>query len=116
MAAVWVALGLPWWLAALALVREGLIGLLVAVKLLVPSVRRRHLPIQAMLLGKVTTAAQFIFFAVVLLDLRGAWTGAAVAAATLGLLAGIQYALRATRALQGEPLSALAGRRKVELR
>jgi len=100
MAAVWVALGPPWWLAALALVREGAVGLLVAVKQVAPSLRHRRLPTGALPAGKATTVAQFGLFVVVLLDMRAAWLGTAIAAAVLGLLAGIQYGRRAARALR----------------
>lgn len=99
-AAVWVALGPPGWLAALALTREGVLGLLVAAKFLVPSLRHRHFSTRALWLGKATTAAQFLLLAAVLLDVRRAWTATAVAAAALGLMAGIQYAVRAVRSLE----------------
>jgi hypothetical protein len=51
-------------------------------------------------LGKVTTCAQFLVLAVVLVDARSWWLGSAVLSAVLGALAGAQYTQRAVKAVR----------------
>lgn len=99
-AAVWLALGPPWWLAAVAATREVAVALLLLGKLLRPSTRARSVPWRALLAGKATTVAQFGLFLAVLLDYRPAWPWLALAAGALGLVAGVQYAVRAVRAMR----------------
>jgi cardiolipin synthase len=95
--AVWAAFGLPWWLAALAATRELVLFPLVVARFAVPRLRERHLPWKAKALGKATTVAQFALFASVLLRLEGLRLPLALAAAVLGLGAGVQYTLRAAK-------------------
>lgn len=97
--AVWVAFQPPWWLAALAATREVVLLPLVVARFVVPSLRERHLPWKAKSLGKATTVAQFALFLAVLLGQPALWTPLAVASAVLGLGAGVQYLLRARKAL-----------------
>jgi cardiolipin synthase len=101
--AVWMAHGPAWWLGVLAATREFILLGLVAVRFAVPSLRERHVPFKAKLLGKATTVAQFFLFGAVLLQLESAWFPLSVLAAVLGLGAGVQYAVRAARLLKLPP-------------
>lgn len=97
--AVWVAFEPAWWLAALAATREVVLLPLVVARFVVPGLRERHLPWKAKSLGKATTVAQFALFMSVLLGWTFLLVPFAVAAAVLGLGAGVQYTLRAAKLL-----------------
>ena len=97
--AVWLAIGPPWWLAAVAAARELIIAAMLLVKVLVPGLRRRVIPYHAMIAGKATTATQFLLFAAVMLGVQAAWPWLACLAGALGVVAGGQYLLRAIRTL-----------------
>ena len=75
---------------------------LVVARFAVPSLRERHLPWKAKSLGKATTVAQFALFMSVLLRLEFLLLPFAVAAAVLGLGAGVQYTLRAAKLLSAQ--------------
>lgn len=100
--AVWVAFEPAWWLAALAATREVVLLPLVVARFAVPSLRERHLPWKAKSLGKATTVAQFALFMSVLLRLEFLLLPFAIAAAVLGLGAGVQYTLRAAKLLSAQ--------------
>lgn len=98
-AAIWLVVGPPWWLAALAGTREILVASSLAVKWLRPSLRHRPIPWRALASGKAATVAQFAFFAAVLFQQQPTWPWLASLAGALGVIAGGQYLLRAARAL-----------------
>lgn len=97
--AVWFVHAPPWWMALVASARELLLLPLVTAKVLVPSLRNRHVPFRAKLLGKATTVAQFALFAAVLSGWREAWAPLAVTCGVLGAAASVQYTVRAVKAL-----------------
>ena len=101
--AVWVTQGPPWWLAAVASAREAAVALLLLLRLVVPSARGRRFPWRALVSGKATTVAQFALFFGVLLGARWAWPWLAGLAGALGVVAGVQYSVRALRALRSPP-------------
>lgn len=97
--AVWVARGPPVWMAVVASAREVVLLPLVIARFVVPRLRKGGIPWRAMLLGKVTTVAQFVLFAAVLGGWRDAWLPLTLLCGGLGLAAGVQYSLRAWRSL-----------------
>jgi cardiolipin synthase len=97
--AVWVAQGPPVAMAVVASMRELVLLPLVLARFVVPRLRQGGIPWRAMLLGKATTVAQFALFAAVLGEWRAGWWPLAGLCGVLGLGAGLQYSLRAWRAL-----------------
>lgn len=97
--AVWVAHQPPVWMALVASAREVVLLPLVVARFAVPRLRKGGIPWRAMLLGKATTVAQFALFAAVLWDWRAGWLPLTLVCGALGLGAGVQYSLRAWRAL-----------------
>ena len=97
--AVWVTRQPPLWMALVASTREVVLLPLVIARFSVPRLRKGGIPWRAMLLGKATTVMQFALFAAVLAGWRAAWTPLAVACGVLGVGAGLQYLLRAWRAM-----------------
>lgn len=97
--AVWVAQGPPVWMALVASSREVVLLPLVIARFVVPRLRKSDIPWRAMMLGKATTVAQFVLFAAVLAGWREWWLPLTVICGVLGLGAGLQYSLRAWRAV-----------------
>lgn len=100
LAAVWVVRAPPIWMAVVASLRELVVLALAIVRFTWPRARQRSLPWRAMIFGKATTVSQFALFAAVLANARGLWVPLTVLCGVLGVAAGVQYALRAWRALQ----------------
>ena len=98
--AVWVAHAPPVWMAVVASMRELVLLPLVLARFGVPRLRKSGIPWRAMWLGKATTVLQFVLFAAVLAEWRGAWGPLSVGCGVLGLGAGLQYSLRARRAVR----------------
>jgi cardiolipin synthase len=97
--AVWLARGPPVWMAVLASTREVVLLPLVIARFAVPRLRKGGIPWRALMLGKATTVAQFALFAAVLWNWRAGWLPLTLVCGALGLGAGLQYSLRAWRAL-----------------
>ena len=97
--AVWVAQGPPVWMALVASSREVVLLPLVIARFAVPRLRKSGIPWRAMMLGKATTVAQFVLFAAVLAGWREGWLPLTLICGVLGLGAGLQYSLRAWRAV-----------------
>lgn len=89
----------PFWLVALCAVREILVVPMGMAHLLAPGRRARHVEYRARPSGKATTVAQFVVIAAVLFDRMDLAAPASIAAAVLGLWAGIEYAVRARHTL-----------------
>jgi cardiolipin synthase len=98
--AVWLAHGPPLWMAVVASTRELVLLPLVLARFVVPRLRKGGIPWRAMLLGKATTVMQFVLFASVLADWRAAWMPLSIVSGVLGLGAGLQYSVRAWRAIR----------------
>lgn len=95
LAAITVARSLPLWLIPLIAIREILQTLIVVSTRILPAVRRRlHPRFRANVLGKITTVAQFITIAAILLDKPGQ-IPLAIATGGLGLVAVGVYLRRA---------------------
>lgn len=99
LAAIWWVNQPPWWLLVLSAVREIVVVPLVAAHLLVPGRATRQIEYRARPSGKATTCAQFVVIAAVLFGRLDIAVPASMAAALLGLWAGVEYALRARRTL-----------------
>ncbi|MDP1829115.1 MAG: CDP-alcohol phosphatidyltransferase family protein [Archangium sp.] len=99
--AVWVAQQPPVWMALVASTREVVLLPLVIARFAVPRLRKGGIPWRAMLLGKATTVAQFALFAAVLWNWEAGWLPLTLVCGALGLGAGLQYSLRAWRAVHG---------------
>lgn len=94
-----VQLGTSWGLIALIGARELVVVPLVIVYRLGPVRRRYRHDFRAAPIGKVTTAAQFVAIAAIVLDAPGR-VALAVAAAALGVAAAAEYVARAVHALR----------------
>lgn len=97
----------PWWLLVLTTVREILVMPPVLVHLLAPGRHARKIQYRALPIGKATTVAQFAVIAALLFGRADLALAASIAAALLGLGAGVEYLVRAPigPAAQGtEPL------------
>ena len=100
LAAVWVTRAPPLWMALVASLREVVLLPLVIARFTSPRLRTADIPWRAMILGKATTVMQFVLFAAVLGDWRAGWTGLTLICGVLGVGAGLQYSLRAWRAVR----------------
>ena len=98
--AVWVTREPPLWMALVASLREVVLLPLVIARLTVPRLRNGGIPWRAMLLGKATTVMQFALFAAVLGDWPAAWMPLTLICGVLGVGAGLQYSMRAWRAVR----------------
>lgn len=97
--AVWVTQQPPLWMALVASAREVVLLPLVIARFTVPRLRKSSIPWRAMVLGKAATVSQFALFAAVLTGWRAAWLPLVLVAGALGVGAGVQYSVRAWRAL-----------------
>lgn len=100
-AGVWLERQPPWYLLVLTATRELLvvpagIGLFVASRGIGGKIEYRARPS-----GKATTVAQFAVLGALLFDLDAMALPAAIAAALLGLTAGVEYGARARASLSG---------------
>jgi cardiolipin synthase len=100
--AIWVVQEPPWWLLALSAVREMIVVPMVLAHLLAPGRAARRIEYRARPSGKATTVAQFVVIGAVLFGRLDVAVPASIAAATIGLWAGVEYALRA-RHTMGRP-------------
>ncbi|MDQ3033444.1 MAG: CDP-alcohol phosphatidyltransferase family protein [Myxococcota bacterium] len=99
LAAIWWVHQPAWWFVALCAVREIIVVPLVLAHLLVPGRSRRRIEYRARPSGKATTCAQFVAIGAVLFAQDDIAKWSAIAAAVLGLWAGVEYALRARATL-----------------
>lgn len=103
LAGVWIEREPPWLLVALTATREILVVPAAAVLLVAARGIGSRVEYRARPSGKATTVAQFLVLTAMVLERRDVALLLAVAAAVLGAVAGVEYGLRARRALRAEP-------------
>ncbi|UJR80640.1 CDP-alcohol phosphatidyltransferase family protein [Sandaracinus amylolyticus] len=109
LAGVWIERQPPWWLLVLTATREILVvpaGLMLAVSV---GTFRSRIEYCARPSGKATTVAQFLVLGALLFDLPQVALPAAIAAAVLGLAAGVEYGVRARACLDAPGPTRAAG-------